>query len=264
MEKEFTTISFQNNPDISDIPNDKVRGDPQNIRWSGIKIRKMNNQRRIDSQSETIESLRDRIDELEIDSFIQNQNIKKLQQDFNKLKIKDIINKGKCDVKGHEKLVNDNGSIGSATSPLQISSTYSEDQGSIPKLVHQIQQSITRENISLRNLRYLKHHFSINHLVRYTKSDDFNSLSERIKRLINLLIYESLSEEFQRKDVTLSQKLNEYIERGVIPALPKGYNSYKQYSESILFKKLNKILKERITKLIQIEKKLTTGKNEKF
>ncbi|CAG8474834.1 3617_t:CDS:2 [Funneliformis mosseae] len=251
MERRSLTFIY-----ISDIPNDKYESSlsskdlnklirrqakgSEGIRRTSVgqeskfereieQVPVMNNQRRIDSQSETIESLRDRIDELEIDSFIQNQNIKKLRQDFNKLKIKDIINKGKCDVKGHEKLVNDNGSIGSATSPLQISSTYSEDQGSIPKLVHQIQQSITRENISLR------------------KSPIFKAS-----------LFNQSFEEFQRKDVTLSQKLNEYIERGVIPALPKGY------SESNLFKKLNKILKERITKLIQIEKKLTTGKNEKF
>ncbi|CAI2164685.1 3744_t:CDS:1 [Funneliformis geosporum] len=293
--KDFTAMLFQINPDIlddkyesysssNDLYNligrqakgsEEIRGQEPKFEKKINQVSVRNNQKRIDSQTVSIQSLRDRIEELEIESLIQNQNIKNLQQDLNKLKantIKRIINEIKCDVKGHENLKNDLknlkssqstyiGSAPSSSSPLQISSIYQKDRGSIPKLAQQIQQSITSENISLRNLRYLKHQFSNDLLIQYTKSDHFNSLSEKIKRLINLLIYESLSEEFQQKDVKLSQKLNEYIERGVILELPKGYDSYREYSKSMMFKKLNKILKDRIIKLIQIEKKLNTGKN---
>jgi len=235
----------------------------------------------IESQIQLIDSLRIRIEELEIDSIIKNQEIKKLQQGFddlfkfNKLRTKETINKDYEDAKWVDKgsnwRVKENDLKSSVMAAYLESensspSIYQENQETIVKLeqLHSQIQIITQENlddkISLGHLRFLKDSFTNDHLIRYTKSDHFNSLGKRIKRLLNLLIYESLSEEFQQKNIILSQDLKEYTERGIIPELPKGCNCYREYEKSILFGKLNKNLKERVRKLIKIEKRLNTKK----
>ncbi|CAI2164683.1 3743_t:CDS:2 [Funneliformis geosporum] len=106
---------------------------------------------------------------------------------------------------------------------------------------------------SLKNIRYLKHYFSNDHLIRYTKSEHFNSLSEKIKRLINLLIYEILSDEFRLESLKLSQKLEEYIKRNLIPELPNGCKSYTEFEYNKAFKFLSKMQKKRVKKLVRLE-----------
>ncbi|CAG8513448.1 743_t:CDS:1 [Funneliformis caledonium] len=145
--------------------------------------------------------------------------------------------------------------------PSHPSSNYLASQRNIDfEQLHFQIQNIYDCKASLKNLRYLKHFFSNDHLIRYTKSDHFNSLSEKIKRLINLLIYEILSDEFRRESVKLSQKLEEYIKRNLIPELPNGYNSYTEFENSKAFKFLSKMQRKRVKKLVRLENNMTPPK----
>src|SRR5207248_633629 len=122
------------------------------------------------------------------------------------------------------------------------------------------QRIITRRvncstGLKLKHFRVLlKQSFTINNFIQYTKTNHFNSLDDKLKGVLNLLINSILSEEFDQENVILSQKLEEYTKRGIIPELPSGYNNYTKYGKSILFDKLNKIIKRRVRKLIILEK----------
>ena len=71
---------------------------------------------------------------------------------------------------------------------------------------------------------------------------------------MNRFIKESLSNEFNQQNVILSQDLKEYINRGIIPALPPEYNNYTTYEERTKLAGLKKSLKGRVRKLIILEK----------
>ncbi|RIA92318.1 hypothetical protein C1645_765537 [Glomus cerebriforme] len=131
------------------------------------------------------------------------------------------------------------------------------------QLHSQIQQIISRREdcsagIKPKHFKILKKCFSINDFIQYTKTNYFNSLDGSVKKSVNLLIDISLSEEFEQENMKLSQKIEEYVKRNIIPELPSGYNSYAKYEESDMFDKLNKVFKERIKKLSILEKNLNS------
>ena len=100
---------------------------------------------------------------------------------------------------------------------------------------------------------YQKMDNKLERLIQITKSNDFNSLSEGNKRSIDLFIYESLSKEFEPENIMLSQNLEEYTKRDVIPELPMECNSYTELKNSIMYELLSKNQQKRVDKLIQIE-----------
>src|ERR1043165_5802976 len=81
------------------------------------------------------------------------------------------------------------------------------------KIHGQIQQIITQKRVlgykvRLKHFRSLKVSFTSNDLIPYTRTNDFVSLSDNYKQLINLLVDEMLSEEFKRvsRDLRESKK----------------------------------------------------------
>lgn len=145
----------------------------------------------------------------------------------------------------------------------QINSLSQENQ-EIPLIIEnlhsQIQQIIKQKEASqtrvrLKHLKALKS-YTLNNFIQYTKTNMFNSLDSNSKRLMNLHISETLSREFDRQNLVLSQNLDEYITRGVIPELPYGYKNYTEYEKSDMFNKLNKVLKARVVKLTMLEKRI--------
>src|SRR5687768_11419175 len=100
---------------------------------------------------------------------------------------------------------------------------------------------------------YQKMDNKLERLIQITKSNDFNSLSEGNKRSIDLFIYESLSKEFESENIMLSQNLEEYTKRDVIPELPMECNSYTELKNSIMYELLSKNQQKRVDKLIQLE-----------
>src|SRR2546423_1546903 len=93
-----------------------------------------------------------------------------------------------------------------------------QDQEITFKKIHaQIQQIITQKRvlgykIRLKHFRFLKNSFTSNDLIPYTRTNDFISLSEKYKQLINLLIDEVLSEEFKRFTQDLRESKRDYQE----------------------------------------------------
>ncbi|RIA85382.1 hypothetical protein C1645_781964 [Glomus cerebriforme] len=130
----------------------------------------------------------------------------------------------------------------------------------LEKLHSQIQQIVIRKGIldcrvRLKDLKPLKSFYTINNFIQYTKTSQFNSLDNNTQRLMNLLIYETLSKELEQRSV-MPQNLDEYIGRGVIPELPSGYKNYTEYEKSDMFNKLNRALRRRVSKLVLLEKRL--------
>ncbi|GBB88877.1 hypothetical protein RclHR1_01550011 [Rhizophagus clarus] len=146
----------------------------------------------------------------------------------------------------------------------QINSFPQENQEISPILEHlhsRIQYIIKQKEIDklrvrLKHFKTLLQSSSLNNLIKYTKTNMFNSLDNNSKRLLNLLIYEALSKEFNRQNIILSQNMDEYITRGVIPELPHGYKNYIEYEKSDMFIRLNKALKARVVKLAMLEKRI--------
>ncbi|CAI2164687.1 3745_t:CDS:2 [Funneliformis geosporum] len=108
--------------------------------------------------------------------------------------------------------------------------------------------------IRIEDLNFLKDPSVFNILIHYSESHNFDSLSNQIKSFINLIIYNNLKEEFNQQKVKLSQNLEEYIKRGLIPQLPTGYHRYSDYEKTIMFLSLSKKQKSRVRKLIALEK----------
>jgi hypothetical protein len=157
----------------------------------------------------------------------------------------------------------DNNSLNSfVDSPYSPFQENPETKGITSEQLHyKIQQIITRRKnyyigLKLKHFRVLKRFFTINDFIQYTKTNYFNSLDDKPKELLNLLINSIFLNEFDQENVILSQNLEEYINRGIIPELPSEYNNYIEYEKSNLFNKLSEIRKERVRKLVILEKRL--------
>ena len=126
----------------------------------------------------------------------------------------------------------------------------------LEQLRSQIQQIITQENC-----KFLNYSFTNDDLIQFTKTNEFNALGEGTKRLLNLVIYERLSKEFEPENITLSQNLEEYAKRDLIPEPPMGCNSYTELQNSIMYRLLSRNQQERVKKLIRLENNIIIPPN---
>ncbi|RIA79108.1 hypothetical protein C1645_794852, partial [Glomus cerebriforme] len=200
-------------------------------------------QKKIHSQSELINSLRARIEELETDAIVKDQNIKRLRRELDYFPL--LYNRYSSSLVGenqdYEDMMNLNWNGSSSHSP---SSTTKHDLNS---KILQI-NNLYGNSLRLKQFKFLKN-YGINELIEYTKTTNFNSLNKKSKRYINFHIKNRLIQEFQEQNVTLSQDLDEYIKRDIIPELPIGYDNYAMCENSDWFNSLNEIQKSRIRKL---------------
>ena len=110
--------------------------------------------------------------------------------------------------------------------------------------------------IRSKTFKFLKDPFTFDLLIQYTKSDHFDLLDKKVKTVINSIIYDALKREFNRKILNLSQDLEEYVKRDLIPELPVGYNSFAEYEEQCTaFDSLARKQKARVRTLAAFEKK---------
>ncbi|CAB4432751.1 unnamed protein product [Rhizophagus irregularis] len=153
--------------------------------------------------------------------------------------IEDNMNNPNFSMKSHNKPINTTFSRSLTPFTSQINS-FSQENQEIPLIIEnlhsQIQQIIKQKEVSQTRVR-LKHFkalksYTLNNFIQYTKTNMFNSLD------------------------ILSQSMDEYITRGVIPELPYGYKNYTEYEKSDMFNRLNKVLKARVVKLTMLEKRI--------
>ncbi|CAB4463335.1 hypothetical protein RhiirA5_360689 [Rhizophagus irregularis] len=196
-------------------------------------------QKKIESQSKLINSLRTRIEELENDAIKKDQNIKKLRQEIDdspiSYKSSDLL------LKTYDKMMErsswDNTSLNSSNNDTSLNFKVQE----IDRLYG--------DSVKLKQFKFLKSSYNINELIEYTKSNNFIALNRKSKRYINYHIKCMLLQEFQGPNVTLSQDLDEYIKRDILPSLPNGYDNYTMYSD--WFDTLNDTYKSRVSKLLE-------------
>ena len=143
----------------------------------------------------------------------------------------------------------------------EMNSLFEKNQTSKFEILHErIQQIIIRRKsinkiIVPKNFKSLRKSFTIDDFVQYTKTNHFNSLGKVPKGILDNIISMTLVKDFKQEDLILSQNLDEYIKRGVIPELPSEYNNYSEYAESAKFNELNKKVKTRVKKLILLERR---------
>lgn len=199
-------------------------------------------QKKIDTQAKLINSLRTRIEELENDAIKKDQNIKKLRQEIDDFPLLYKSNDTTL-LKNYENMMErsnwDNTSSNSSNNDVSLSSKVQE----IDKLFGNL--------VKLRQFKFLKSSYHINELIEYTKTNNFISLNRKSKRYINYHIKCMLLQEFQGPNVTLSQDLDEYIKRDILPSLPNGYDDYTMCKDdSDWFDTLSDTHKSRVRKLI--------------
>ncbi len=142
------------------------------------------------------------------------------------------------------------------TIDTKVSQNLNDDNAKLAQLHAKILHIMTSgQKIRSKSFRFLKNPSIFKTLIQYSKSDNFNSLKKNIKNTINPIIYDILKKEFDRNDLNLSQNLEEYTKRGLIPKLPIGYKSYTEYEkQNIVFDLLTRKQKSRVRKLIVLEK----------
>ncbi|RIA92319.1 hypothetical protein C1645_874883 [Glomus cerebriforme] len=130
----------------------------------------------------------------------------------------------------------------------------------VSKIHNQFQNIIKKsfgQNILLeKEIKIITNSFIIDDIIQYTKTIKFNSLGKNHKEYLCHQINVKLVEEFQGQNISLSQNLDEYIKRDIIPSLPLGINSYAEYENCDLFDNLSDIQKSRVRKLILLEYRL--------
>ncbi|RGB31269.1 hypothetical protein C1646_792238 [Rhizophagus diaphanus] len=145
---------------------------------------------------------------------------------------------------------------------------YQETIPILETLHSQIQQIIVQKEIlgykvRLRHFKaLLEKYFKIGDFIQYSKTNQFYSLNDNSQRLINLFILKNLTQEFEQENMILSQNLEEYIKRGLIPELPLKYNNYTEYRKSHMFHGLKKNLKRNVEKLVELEERLANDKED--
>jgi predicted RNase H-like nuclease (RuvC/YqgF family) len=191
--------------------------------------------KKIETQAKLISSLRARIEELENDSVKKDQNIKNLRQevdDFSLLYSEDMTESSNWN----------SFSLNSSTN-----NNSSQNNSSLNSKIQEISR-LYGNSVKLKQFKFLKTH-NINELIEYTKTDNFNFLNKKSKRYINFHIKNMLLEEFQGPNVTLSQDLDEYIKRDILPTLPNGQDNYiKCEDDNDWFDNLSDIQKLRVKK----------------
>jgi len=95
--------------------------------------------------------------------------------------------------------------------------------------------------------------FNINKLLKYEKSDLFNSLSNEAKKSIKISINDELRDELSGKK-KITQQANVYVNRKIVPPLPPGIKSYAEFAKTYQYSILSNEKKKRIQKVISKEK----------
>ncbi|PKC07554.1 hypothetical protein RhiirA5_479707 [Rhizophagus irregularis] len=220
------------------------------------------------SQSKEIKSLDARIEELKSDSIVRDQDIEKFKQEFDtfKKKSRSLLkttptqnNRENSSLIMNEKEHNEKeNSIGGSSTSQQ--SDKSKNKKRSNKQVHrEICQYVNKHKNKPKKykdntFKYLRSDFTIEDLLKYEKSVSFHSLDDNVKESVRLSINGLLKEELTFRKRELSQPINVYIDRNLVPSLPSGVKSYNEFQKTREFDSLSDKIKIGIGKLILIEK----------
>ncbi|PKY47123.1 hypothetical protein RhiirA4_403149, partial [Rhizophagus irregularis] len=69
------------------------------------------------------------------------------------------------------------------------------------------------------------------------------------------MVKTALRSELCNRDKRVTQPIEEYVKRKIIPSLPSGIRSYADYEKTNYFSKLSDEKKKRIRKIITVEPK---------
>ncbi|CAG8612865.1 4074_t:CDS:1 [Funneliformis caledonium] len=116
-----------------------------------------------------------------------------------------------------------------------------------------IKSKIRGKSIKRKDLTFLCRPSKFNILIPYTKTLYFDSLSKKIKYFLNIIINDELQKELIPLELKLSQNLEEYIKRDLIPPLPAGYDSYAEYKNSDIFRSLSISQRWKVSKLVKFQ-----------
>ena len=136
---------------------------------------------------------------------------------------------------------------GSQKTPTIIEQIQAEVQYTIARFREQ------NTRIKQKTFNYLLNQFTLGSLIKYQETAYYIALARDPKRSIKLMIKTALRSELCNKDKRVTQPIEEYVKRKIIPALPPGIRTYADYEKSGYFSKLSDEKKKRIRKIATIE-----------
>ncbi|GBB83271.1 hypothetical protein RclHR1_01000027 [Rhizophagus clarus] len=149
-----------------------------------------------------------------------------------------------------------------STSPSQNKSVQGSQRAPtiIERIQAEVQYTITRfqeqnTRIKQKTFNYLLNQFTLDGLIKYQETNYYNSLAKDPKRSIKLMVKTALRSELCNRDKRVTQPIEEYVKRKIIPSLPSGIRSYADYEKTSHFSKLSDEKKKRIRKIITVEPK---------
>ncbi|CAI2164681.1 3742_t:CDS:10 [Funneliformis geosporum] len=110
--------------------------------------------------------------------------------------------------------------------------------------------------IKQKSFNYLLNQFNLENLIKYQRTNYYNALARAPKRSIKLMVKSALRSELCNKDKRVTQPIEEYVKRKIIPSLPPGIKSYTEYEKTCHFVKLSDEKKKRIKKISTVEPKI--------
>jgi hypothetical protein len=216
-------------------------------------------------QSKMIEGLNTRIEKLETNSIIDNQDLEKFEQEFGifkkesrtSLKITPTQNNVSLNTNREKENFISEGLARSSTSQQSDKLENKVNKPNERKVHGKICQFVNKHKNKPKKFKdntfeYLSGSFTIQDLLEYEKSVLFHSLDDPIKKSVNSSISELLKKEMTCKK-RLSQPINVYIDRKLVPSLPSDVKSYKEFQQTREFDLLSDKIKIGIRKLILIE-----------
>ncbi|RIA79110.1 hypothetical protein C1645_765540 [Glomus cerebriforme] len=147
-----------------------------------------------------------------------------------------------------------------STSSLQNKSNQQKSPTVIEQIQAEVQYTIARfqeqnARIKQKTFNYLLNQFTLDGLIKYQETNYYNALARDPKRSIKLMVKTALRSELCNKDKRVTQPIEEYVKRKIIPSLPSGIRSYTEYEKTSYFVKLSDEKKKRIRKIITVEPK---------
>ncbi|RGB31267.1 hypothetical protein C1646_792236 [Rhizophagus diaphanus] len=222
------------------------------------------------SQSKEIKILDARIEELKSDSIVRDQDIEKFKQEFDTFKKKSRSSLKKTistqnNGENSTLIMNENehnekeNSIGGSSTSQQSDKLKNKKKKSNKQIHRKICQFVNKHKNKPKKykdntFKYLKSDFTIEDLLKYEKSVSFHSLDDNVKESVRLSINGLLKDELTFKKRELSQPINVYIDRNLVPSLPSSVKSYNEFQKTREFESLSDKIKIGIGKLILIEK----------
>ncbi|CAG8513484.1 745_t:CDS:10, partial [Funneliformis caledonium] len=203
-------------------------------------------------------------------SELENNEPKNLQDDFNYVKKNSASQRKEVTsclppITIDPQVVN-----GPSSSPSALKKKPTSESRKQPTIVEKIEADIQstivqfqerNAKIKQKTFNYLLNQFTLESLIKYQRTNYYNVLARGPKRSIKLMVKSALRSELCNRDKRVTQPIEEYVKRKIIPSLPPGIKSYTEYEKTCHFVKLSDEKKKRIKKISTIEPKTNVRRN---